>query len=95
MEVVFIIFVSLVTMLWIFMHYTTNWKKNRAISTDDEQLLDDLHHVAQRLDDRLQSIERIMDVDNPDWRRLSSREAEDGMLDQKIEERSSNIRRIS
>ncbi|MBZ6380076.1 envelope stress response membrane protein PspB [Pacificimonas flava] len=79
------------------LHHVTQWKKGRSISTDDEQLLDDLYHISQRLDDRIQSIERIMDVDNPDWRRLADRRDETDMLDQKIEdrERNTNIRRVS
>ena len=80
---------------WMFLHYSSQWKKNRSISTDDEQLLDDLYHVAQRLDERLQSIERIMDVDTPEWRQLGNSQDRD-MLDEKIEDRDlSNVRRIS
>lgn len=81
---------------WILFQNITQWKKNRSISADDEQLLDDLYHISQRLEDRIHSIERIMDVDSPDWRRLSQRQDETEMLDQKIEDRSSsNVRRIS
>lgn len=99
MEDVLIPLVAIISIFIVFpailFNHISQWKKNRSISTDDEQLLDDLYHISQRLDDRIQSIERIMDVDSPDWRRLSHSEERD-MLDQKIEDREgSNIRRIS
>jgi phage shock protein B len=31
-------------------------------------LLDELHDAARRLDDRLNTIERIMTAENPNWR---------------------------
>lgn len=94
----FIPFVAIISIFVIFpailFHNITQWKKSRSISTDDEKLLDDLYHVAQRLDDRINSIERIMDVDNPEWRRLSAPEQRT-TLDQQIEDRTTNIRRMS
>jgi phage shock protein B len=53
---------------WLVLHYLTNWKRARGLSIEDEQLLDNLHDTARRLDDRLQSIERIMTAENPRWR---------------------------
>lgn len=53
---------------WLVLHYLTNWKRARGLSIEDEQLLDNLHETARRLDDRLQSIERIMTAENPRWR---------------------------
>lgn len=95
MEPVVAIIAIFVALPWIVLHYMSQWKKGRSISTDDEQLLDELYHISQRLDERIQSIERIMDVDSPEWRRLSHSDDRD-MLDSKIEDRErSNIRRIS
>jgi phage shock protein B len=53
---------------WIIFHYVTQWKRARGLSIEDENLLDDLHELARRLDDRLQTIERIVAADNPNWR---------------------------
>ncbi len=53
---------------WLILHYTTQWKRARGLSLEDEQLLDNLHETARRLDDRLHSIERIMTAENPRWR---------------------------
>ena len=53
---------------WLVFHYITKWKQSATLSVPDEKLLDDLHDLARRLDDRLCSIERIMTADNPQWR---------------------------
>jgi len=60
--------VIFIGMPWLFLHYLTQWKKARGLSIEDERLLDQLHETARRLDDRLNSIERIMTADNPRWR---------------------------
>ena len=53
---------------WIVLHYSSQWRKAKGISIEDERLLDDLHDTARRLDQRLDSIERIIAADNPGWK---------------------------
>jgi phage shock protein B len=53
---------------WLIFHYITKWKQAGSLTQSDEKLLDDLHDMARRLDDRICSIERIMDAENPNWR---------------------------
>ncbi len=55
-------------MPWVILHYITKWKQSPALTGEDEQLLDDLHLTARRLEERLQTIERIVAADNPDFR---------------------------
>ena len=55
-------------MPWLILHYVTQWKRAGGITREDENLLDELHDTARRLDDRLNSIERIMTADNPGWK---------------------------
>ena len=63
---------------WLILHYLTKWKSGRGISPQDEVLLDDLHEMARRLDARLDSVERIVAADNPNWKegKLSDLSAE-------------------
>ncbi len=53
---------------WLILHYSTQWKRGGSMSRDDEDLLDEMHESAKRLDERMHSIERIIAADNPDWR---------------------------
>ena len=64
---------------WLIFHYITKWKTAATLTSGDEKLLDELHDVARRLDDRLCTIERIMTAENPNWRQqcLPGRERED------------------
>lgn len=57
-----------VGMPWIILHYLTKWKQAPTMTGEDEKLLDELHHLARRLDERLETIERIVAADNPDFR---------------------------
>lgn len=76
---------------WLILHYRMKSKQNRSLSIEDERMLDELHQAALRLDDRLQTIERIMSVDNPNWRQIAAgNPAED-----RLEDTRSNIRRLS
>jgi len=52
---------------WLIFHYITKWKQAKTLTVGDEQLLDELHDMARRLDERICTIERIMDADNPNW----------------------------
>ena len=53
---------------WLIFHYMTKWKQAKTLTVGDEQLLDELHDVARKLDDRLCTIERIMTAEHPNWR---------------------------
>ena len=68
----FIPVIAIVTLFiglpWLVFHYITRWKTAATLSGSDEKLLDDLHDAARRLDDRLNTIERIMTAENPNWR---------------------------
>lgn len=79
---------------WLIFHYITKWKTAATLSSGDEKLLDELHDMARRLDDRLCSIERIMTAENPNWRQQCLPETprlrdETGSIEQEL----SNIRR--
>ncbi len=53
---------------WLILHYITKWKQSPTLTNEDERLLDDMHLTARRLEERLQTIERIIAADNPDFR---------------------------
>ena len=53
---------------WLIMHYITRWKTAATLTGGDERMLEELHDLARRLDDRMCSIERIMTAENPNWR---------------------------
>ncbi|MCB2085023.1 MAG: envelope stress response membrane protein PspB [Sphingomonadaceae bacterium] len=68
---------------WLIMHYVTKWKSAATITTDDEALLDDLYQLARRLDERMDTVERLVAADHPDFentRLLPNRETDNQPL---------------
>ncbi len=53
---------------WIIFHYITKWKTMATITPDDENLLEELYQLARRLDDRMDTVERLVASDNPDFK---------------------------
>jgi phage shock protein B len=53
---------------WLILHYVTKWKQAKTLTGEDEQLLDELYDTARRLEGRLQTVERIITADHPDFR---------------------------
>ncbi len=70
---------------WIILHYVSKWKSSATLTTEDENLLDELHDVARRLDDRMATIERIIQAENPNWRSLTFDPASTGIEDRTFE----------
>lgn len=68
MEEVIIIPAIVIGLPWLILHYITRWKTAATITTDDEVLLDELYHLAKRLDDRMDTVERLVAADNADFR---------------------------
>ncbi len=63
-----LLFLTIGLPLYIVLHFITRWKQSREISRDDEQMLEDLWTLSQRLEDRIDTLERILDDDHPTWR---------------------------
>lgn len=53
---------------WLLFHYVTQWKRSGSLSIEDERLLDELHDLARRLDERMHTIERIVADEHPGFR---------------------------
>ena len=53
---------------WIIFHYITKWKTAATITNDDEVLLEELYQLAKRLDERMDTVERLVSADNPEFK---------------------------
>lgn len=53
---------------WLILHYITKWKQAPKITEEDEKVLDEMYNLARRLEERLNTVERIVAADNPDWK---------------------------
>jgi phage shock protein B len=64
-----IVFIAVPAPLFIILYFITEWKRSREISGGDEKLLEDLWLLSQRLEERMESLETILDSEMPEWRR--------------------------
>ena len=89
METVAILAVIFVAFPWVLFHYITKWKSAATITREDENLLEELHELARRLEERVCTVERIMTAENPNWRSVTCDPASIGIEDQNV------VRRIA
>ena len=52
---------------WLILHYVTKWKTAATLTVDDESMLEELYGLARRLDDRMDTVERLVASDSPDF----------------------------
>ena len=60
-----IIFLAVVAPIWIIAHYVTRWRTSQVLSGADGQMLEDLWRTAEQMEDRLKSLEQILDSGEP------------------------------
>lgn len=68
MEVLIPISMVFLALIWVILHYVTKWKTSPALTQDDEVMLEELYQVARRLDERMDTVERLVAADNPDFK---------------------------
>jgi phage shock protein B len=64
-----IVFVAVPLPIIIVMYFVSKWKQSRELSSSDEAMLEDLWTTSQRLEERLEALETILDNEAPEWRR--------------------------
>jgi phage shock protein B len=67
-DVIPILLVTICFPLWIIFHYITKWKTSKGLTTEDEKMLKEIWDSSNRMEDRIKTLERILDVEAPNWR---------------------------
>ena len=67
--VALIVFLAVPVPLFIVFYFITKWKQSREMSGADEKMVEDLWTLSQRLEERVESLETILDSEVPEWRR--------------------------
>jgi len=67
-DVIPILFVVVLAPLWIVFHYITKMKMARGLTPEDEKMLTDVWESTKKMEDRIQTLERILDIESPSWR---------------------------
>jgi phage shock protein B len=70
-----IVFLVIVAPLWILMHYRSKQRARSELSAEERQMLELLSARAERMGERIETLESILDDETPGWRgRLSAQE---------------------
>jgi phage shock protein B len=63
-----VLFLCVVAPTWIFMHYRSKQKIQGALSEEERSELELLVAQAERMSERLETLEAILDSETPGWR---------------------------
>ena len=63
-----ILLVTVCAPLWIIFHYTTKMKTSKGLTAEDEKMLTDVWESTKKMEDRIITLERILDIESPSWR---------------------------
>ncbi|GAB2663519.1 envelope stress response membrane protein PspB [Vibrio panuliri] len=64
-----IVFMIFVAPLWLILHYRSQRKTSSGLSQEDYQRLEQLSERAESMQKRVDTLERILDAESPNWRR--------------------------
>ncbi len=70
-EAIPILLITVCLPLWIIFHYITKMKMSKGLSPEDEKMLSEVWESANKMQERINTLERILDIEAPDWRRRS------------------------
>ena len=63
-----ILFLTIVAPLWITLHYRSKKRSELGLSEHERQQLEDLLMKLDKIIDRVDALEKILDDDQPTWR---------------------------
>lgn len=64
----FILFMIFVAPIWVIMHYRSKNKMGQGLSEQELTQLNDLAQRAEKMADRIKTLEAILDAESPKWR---------------------------
>lgn len=62
------LFLMFVAPLWLILHYRSKKQVSQGLSQDEFSELQNLSYRADKMADRIKTLEAILDAESPDWR---------------------------
>jgi len=63
-----VLFMVVVAPIWIVMHYRSVSRSSRSLSDDDRESIDTMLVTVDKLNERIVSLEAILEADHPNWK---------------------------
>ncbi len=67
-EVIPILLLTICFPLWIVFHYITKMKTSKGLTAEDEKMLCEVWESTNKMEERINILERILDIEAPTWR---------------------------
>lgn len=68
-----VLFVLFVAPVWLILHYRSKRHAGSSLSVEERRELEQLADQAERMLDRIETLESILDVEAPGWRERARR----------------------
>lgn len=63
-----VIFMIFVAPIWLILHYRSKKQVSQGLSVEDQASLQNLAVKAEKMSERIQTLEAILDSEAPEWR---------------------------
>lgn len=63
-----IIFMLVVAPIWLILHYRSKRQISQGLSEEEYVQLSELSELADKMADRIKTLEAILDAESPEWR---------------------------
>jgi|TARA_Y100000034_G_C6871801_1_gene398141 phage shock protein B len=63
-----IIFMLVVAPIWLILHYRSKRQISQGLSEEEYTQLSELSELADKMAERIKTLEAILDAESPDWR---------------------------
>jgi phage shock protein B len=67
-ELIPVLLITICAPLWIVFHYITKIKTSKGLSPEDEKMLSEVWESTHKMEQRIETLERILDIESPTWR---------------------------
>lgn len=67
-----VLFMVIVAPIWIVMHYRSVGRSAQGLNEQDRVAIDDMLRTVDKLTDRIDALERILDDSSPQWHARSN-----------------------
>ncbi len=67
-QLALILFLVVVAPIWIIRHYNANRDDATALAGQQKMILEELEKTAKRMEERMTTLEEILDADVPNWK---------------------------
>ncbi len=63
-----ILFLTIVAPIWLVLHYRSKKQISQGLTEEEYLQLSELSELADKMADRIKTLEAILDAESPDWR---------------------------